>query len=360
MVILKTTVPIVTPSQYGWQIIGTGRGDHGQPAGTLIFADSGFPTGGNVLRLGDGTDLAFANRAENLAIDCNGVSGTTGLYSSDIQEESGGSNLLIANCPNRGLWINGSGTGGGVSPYADNYDFHDVESLFATSVACEFDGEQQHQNNGPHIVDGLTCAGASGANVGTAFIFDGISASHISNLNAENATSGYVIGNVAPLRAVTIDTMRGAGVTGTLVHINNSSAPVTGNLLQAVTLNNIINSDNGSAITLQDDVQGNTLHDFTIASYWIGEALPRAGGGYSHWSSSPSVSGIVPPFTTDNGTNAFNVLDIGSGNTSTEASLVEFVDRGSPKWNLGKETFNNFQLFDVAGGIERIYAQAVM
>ncbi len=97
-IVLRTTVPIVTPSVNAWQILGTGRGNNVNETGTLIQAVSGFPAGGKVVRLGDGTNPTFGNRIENLAIDCNGI-GTIGLYSTDIQEESGGSNLVITSCP---------------------------------------------------------------------------------------------------------------------------------------------------------------------------------------------------------------------------------------------------------------------
>jgi hypothetical protein len=157
--VLELTVPIVTPSVNAWQILGSGRGNNGNLTGTLIRAVSPFPANGKVVRLGDGTAVTFGNRIENLAIDCNSIAGTIGLYSSDIQEESGASNLVITNCPARELWVNGSGNDG-VTPFADNYDFHDVEGLALgasapTTIACEFDGNTQTHGNGPHIIDGL-------------------------------------------------------------------------------------------------------------------------------------------------------------------------------------------------------------
>ncbi len=143
-IVLRTTVPIVTPSVNAWQILGTGRGNNVNETGTLIQAVSGFPAGGKVVRLGDGTNPTFGNRIENLAIDCNGI-GTIGLYSTDIPEESGGSNLVITSCPEREIWINGSGSDGTGSLFAMNYDFHDVECLALNAgtpatIACEFDG----------------------------------------------------------------------------------------------------------------------------------------------------------------------------------------------------------------------------
>jgi hypothetical protein len=353
--VLQTTAPIVTPSIPAWQILGIGRGNGPNLTGTLIQAVTGFPAGGKVVRLGDGTNLAFGNRIENLAIDCNNIAGTIGLYSSDIQEQSGGSYLIITSCPARGLWINGSGNEG-VAPFADNYDFHDLEAYgpsgSPSNVGCEFDGNFTHQGNGPHLVSALTCNGAV-----TDFIFDGISASTVANLNAEHATTGYLIGNNAPLNGVSFEGLNSGTITGDVVHIQKVVS-AAGNFNEGLSFTSIINGGAVAPITVQDDVLNVTLHDFVVGNYSIGAQLPRSGSGYTHSSSSPNVSSVISQLTTDNGADTANVLRLGSGNTAAQASIVEFDDRGLPKWNMGKDGSDDFQIFDIATGVLRFFAPA--
>ncbi len=364
--VLKTTAPIVTPSVQAWQILGIGRGNNVNETGTLIQAVSGFPANGKVVRLGDGTALTFGNRIDNLAIDCNGMTGAIGLYSTDIQEESGGSNLAITSCPAREIWINGSGSDGAGPQFAMNYDFHDVEGLALNSgtsstIACEFDGDNVTQPDGPHLLNGLTCSGSPSHPVASAFVFDSFSSSTVTNLNAENAATGYVISNLAPLNGVSFSSLAGGTITGSVVHITKPPVPANHNVTTDIALSNIVNSSGTAAALIIDDILGKTLTERTVGIYRVGIPEPSSGTfapGYTHVSDSPfsasQLSGLVLDNAAD--TTTGNLLKISSGLATTAPALVELDDRGTPRWNIGKDGTEDFQIFDSAANVLRLQA----
>jgi hypothetical protein len=364
--VLKTTVPIVTPSVQAWQILGIGRGNNVNETGTLIQAVSGFPANGKVVRLGDGTALTFGNRIENLAIDCNGISGAIGLYSTDIQEESGGSNLVITSCPAREIWINGSGSDGAGPQFAMNYDFHDVEGLAlnagtSSTIACEFDGDNVTQPDGPHLLSGLTCSGSASHPIASAFVFDSFSSSTITNLNAESAATGYVIGNLAPLNGISFSSLAGGTITGSVVHITKPPVPANHNVTTDIALSNIVNASGTTAALITDDILGKTLTERTVGTYRVGIPEPSSGTfvpGYTHISDSPfsasQLSGLVLDNAAD--TTTGNLIKISSGLANTSPALVELDDRGTPRWNIGKDGTENFQIFDSAANVLRLQA----
>ncbi len=116
-----------------------------------------------------------------------------------------------------------------------NYDFHDVEGLAldagtSATIACEFDGNKLSQPDGPHVLSGLTCSGSSAHPIGTAFIFDSFSSSTISNLNAESAATGYIIGNLAPLNGVSFNSLAGLIRLTTHIRLNSDASDEVGPL----------------------------------------------------------------------------------------------------------------------------------
>lgn len=364
--VLETTVPIVTPSVEAWQILGIGRGNSANETGTLIQAVTGFPANGKVVRLGDGKAITFGNRIENLAIDCNGIVGTIGLYSTDIQEESGGSNLVITSCPAREIWINGSGSDGAGPQFAMNYDFHDVEGLALNSgtsstIACEFDGDNVTQPDGPHLLSALTCSGSPSHPIASAFVFDSFSSSTITNLNAESATTGYVIGNLAPLNGVSFSALAGGSITGSVVHITKPPLPPDQNVTTDIALSGVVNTSGNTAALIKDDILGTTLTERIVGMYRVGTPEPASGSnvpGYTHISDSPfsasQLSGLVLNNAAD--TTAGNVLKLSSGLAETAPALLELDDRGTPRWNIGKDGTENFQIFDSIAGVLRLSA----
>jgi hypothetical protein len=365
--VLQIAAPIVTPSLNAWQIIGIGRGNNVNQTATIIEALPGFPPNAKLVRLGDGTHLTFGNRIENLTINCNNIAGTVGLYSTDIQEQSGGSNLAIVSCPARELWINGSGSDGTGPQFAMNYEFHDVEALalkagIATTIACEFDGNTTSQPSGPHLLSGITCSGMTGYPIATGFVFDSFSSSDISNLGAEFAATGYLIGNAAPLNSVTFNGLSAGAITGSVVHVKNPPMPANHNVMTDIELSNVVDDSGTAPALIIDDILGKTLNSQrTLGTYRIGNPGPSFGTfvpGYTHVTDSPFFGSQLPSLNLNNASDASpgNLLKISSGLSSTAPAMVELDDRGTARWQIGKDDTENFELFDSIANVMRLQA----
>ena len=79
----QTTAEWEIPSPFAWRIIGWGRKSDNNALNTTIQAAASFPVSTPVVRLGNGT-TAYGQSISNLTVDCNGVSGTTGVYSTAV------------------------------------------------------------------------------------------------------------------------------------------------------------------------------------------------------------------------------------------------------------------------------------
>ncbi len=174
---------------------------------------------------------AYGQSISNLTVDCNGRSGTTGIYSTDIQEQSGVEHVSILNCPNRGIWMNGSGSDGTGPFFAQNYSVNDLYVLPLTAgngstIACEFDGEF----TAFHMLQGATCGGGLSTPIADDYIFDRIYAGTATDLNAEDAQVGYLLGNTNAVTSLTINGMQSANIGTTVVSLqsNDSSVFLTG------------------------------------------------------------------------------------------------------------------------------------
>ena len=91
--------PLVVPFRVA--LVGVGRD------ATTIKALESFPVDKELVRLGDLTgDIGEACRIENLTVDCNNVSGSTGIYSERINEQSGVYRCLVQGFGAYGVRIN--------------------------------------------------------------------------------------------------------------------------------------------------------------------------------------------------------------------------------------------------------------
>ena len=64
---------------------------------TVIIAGATFPTSTPLIRLGTGAGIIFNARLENLGVDGNNITGSTCVYTNEIQEESGIFNCVLLN-----------------------------------------------------------------------------------------------------------------------------------------------------------------------------------------------------------------------------------------------------------------------
>jgi hypothetical protein len=343
----QTTAEWEIPSAYSWRIIGSMRKAETSPQNTIIQAVGGFPTSTPVMRLGNGT-TAYGQEVSNLTVDCNSVAGTTGVYSSDIQEQSGVEHVTILNCPNRGIWMNGSGSDGSGPFFAENYSINDVYVLPLTAgtsgtVACEFDGDFTTF----HRLSAMTCGGSSTA-IADSFIFDKIYAGMADNLNAESALVGYLIGNSNPVTSLTINGMQSSNITTTVVSIKSTDS--------SVLLSGIVNGGGSASQTLLDPGRlSAALTDFSIGVYAFGTG--DSFGFTPIFSTSPNVVTKLVGLSLSNGTDNANYIAIDSGRTTTEGAGIQLSDRGTIKWSVVTDTSNNFEVFDNADSFQEMFAQ---
>jgi hypothetical protein len=343
----QTTAAWVVPSPYSWRIIGTQRKAETSPQNTIIQAVTGFPVSTPVIRLGNGTP-AYGQEISNLTVDCNSITGTTGIYSTDIQEESGVQHVTILNCPNRGLWMNGSGHDGTGPFYAENYSINDLYVLPLTAgtsstIACEFDGLFTTF----HKASAMTCGGGSSSPIADAFIFDSIYAGTADNLNAEDAFVGYLIGNTNPVTSFSINGMQSSNISTTVVSLKSTDS--------SVSLTGIVNGGNSATQTLLDPAHLSApLTDFSIANYSFGTG--NSYGVTPIYSTSPNVAAKFAGLSISNGLDAANYLVIDAGKTTSQSDGVQFADHSNIKWSVVMDTSDNFEIVDNADSFQTMYA----
>lgn len=355
-VAIQTTAPWVTPSAQRVVIIGSGRGDvSGVSHGTTIRAVSGFPStcdgllsGCPVIRLGGGT-TTFGHRLDNLAVDCNAQSGCIGVYSTDIQEQSGLYHVLIMNFPVFGVFIDGTGSNATGPFFAENYVLFDDEVYAlnvgtATTDAVHLLGS----SNGPGLIDRVTASGSSGHVIQNAFYLDGIFYTNMRATNGEWATTGYLLGDTHSLNAVTGDNLQTQNVTTNCVYLKNTSS-------NNVWLRNIQNGANTCTNILRDDAVSLTDSEFSLGTYVM---VNGNGGAPIRFSTSPNITTQLQRLAVINGLDTILSLNLSSGKTASQGVQFNFQDRGSTKFNLGLSSINNFQVFDNTSSSQRMQITA--
>lgn len=79
------------------------RGDGARA--TYIKAHATFPTNTALIRLGDGTGQVASSLVQDLAIDCNQIAGSIGIYSTEANEPGVAFNCLIQNYESAGIFL---------------------------------------------------------------------------------------------------------------------------------------------------------------------------------------------------------------------------------------------------------------
>jgi hypothetical protein len=351
-VAIQTTVPWVTPSAQNVLVIGSGRGGSGH--GTTIRAVTGFPstcdglsTGCPVVRLGSGT-TAFGHRIENLAIDCNSQTGAIGLYSTDIQEQSGAYHFLILSCPINGIKMDGSGAAGSGPFFAQNYELFDGE------VYAQGAGSGSTVNvlilsslttvNGPRRMEHLTSNGQSGNVILSSYTLDGV-VGHIQDLNAESSVTGYTFGGALPVQDLLAQNLQCQNVSTNCVWIKNPAAGVNDLIIMGV-----LNGANLTPTTIRDDTNGTLITDFTVGFY-----TTNSGNRYRlSTTNSPLVSSVLPALALQNNADSEQSFILDSGKTAQQGDVIIMRDRSAAKWNLEyTKPGGNFQLFDYVANFTR-------
>jgi len=89
---------------YGVRLIGSGARSTKIKVSTIFAA----LTSTGAIRLGDGTATVFGTSVEHLYLDCNNIAGSIGIYSSDVQDNSGVKDVLVNNWVAFGIKFDGS------------------------------------------------------------------------------------------------------------------------------------------------------------------------------------------------------------------------------------------------------------
>jgi hypothetical protein len=99
---------------------------------SILKAGGSFSTSTAVVRLGSGaaSGYVFDCRVEDMTIDCNTVSGSIGIYSTDANEGSGARDVLVNKYMAFGVELDDSGA----SNFNDHYLFDECE-LYADATA---------------------------------------------------------------------------------------------------------------------------------------------------------------------------------------------------------------------------------
>ena len=124
-----------------------------------IKALSSFPTNTPLVRLGDGTTYTYSANVVNGTIDCNNITGSTGIFSNAAQEQSGYHNMVISSC-RTGSKFSGA-TGVGVS----NTSVSNSEILLSVGFAGAAQGHVIEVSSWKHTVSNLTILPNDGATI---------------------------------------------------------------------------------------------------------------------------------------------------------------------------------------------------
>lgn len=200
------------------------------------------------------------------------------------------------------------------------------------------------------MLQGATCGGG-GSPIADDYIFDKIYAGTATDLNAENALVGYLLGNTNSVTGLTINGMQSANIVNSVVTIKSTDS--------SVTLTGIVNGGGAASATLTDTARlAAPLTDFSIGVYAFGTG--NSHNGFTPlFSSSPYVQARFNSLTVSNGADAPNELTIDSGATVSSGQGVQFTDRGSLKWSMGNQPNDNFEIYDGIDSFQIVNAAPV-
>jgi hypothetical protein len=287
----------IVPTQTEVRGIGHGGG-YGSSSGynTIISAGSSFPSSSPVIQMGpngSGNGPWFGIKIDRLTVDCHGVSGCTGIFNNEAEENSIVDDVQIWDAPAYGLHVSAYDTGNTSSPGAVNSGpYRNVYVSFggtnctgscaASAVGIEVDGLGS-TNNG-RAIRGLDSITTTSSKAGTPYMAAGVIicgvSSPLTNAHIEYTTIGIEIGagggcdtsnsgfdtqNVQ-VANITIATLTGGSGQIAIQLGAASNTPPTDNV-------EFFNITNGvtAAKTIIDEITGNTATDARLGWYFVGE-----------------------------------------------------------------------------------------
>jgi hypothetical protein len=196
----------------------------------------------------------------DLIVDCNAVTGSSGMLATDWNENSGADKVLFLNCPVISLNVDGSLF---TSIPAQNYFIHNIEAFPQAAGSGTTIGVQLKGNGGggPEDVSNITVNGAGGHVIRASVLTTNWQQGKLSGIHGEFAT------NVWEIPATGISAFIGDQITGSttdtnIVNINAASGA------NSFIFHNI--ATNAGPVTMLDGPRSVTLTDQFIPIYEVG------------------------------------------------------------------------------------------
>lgn len=250
------------PLTIGNAVITEGAGG-GTVQGTTIQAVSGtFPTSTPMLTFANGGNGIFNSRISDMNLDCNNISGCSGIYSTELNEGSGGRDIGVWNFCTYGINIDASANSGGSPPNpAAHYFFEKVSAL--PSTTCSSSGStigirlKGNAGDGPWTVRDVSVVGSSF--LAGLWLDDMVNGS-FQDLNIEGGVNGVLFGT-AGISGITITNLQTfSGSPTNTINFNGEGEQITLYGLARGAATHILN----------DSLRGLTLNDTNIPMYVVG------------------------------------------------------------------------------------------
>jgi hypothetical protein len=249
----------------GTRIIGMGAGKPGTAAVTNLQAQSGFPSGMALIRMG--TTASDQNiSVEDLRID-GGTASVNGITNAFGHEGSYVRRVSFVDITANALSITSGAANSG--PYSDISFFN--SSLTAICVSI------QAPSRGIH---GLRCSGNSSSIAPAAVLLDS-PGNFLEDVQIDNFTDGVAIGKRSPTQNDALFNIQGGSNVTNVIHIFSAFSVSDINVMAV--------GAGGATNTIADDQTRTTLAASSKASvgvYILGE---RVGPGFSRFTTSPDV-----------------------------------------------------------------------
>lgn len=241
---------IIVP--YGVELLGCGR------SSTTITALNTFPTSKALVQLGALGSIGVGCRIRGVAVDCNNVSGSTGIYSEGINENSGAYECMVRNYGSFGVQIKQTST------LPQNFSIDDVEIFSGTgtgagAIALSLLGTATMPFR---EVSRITVFATGSTQLTTAIKLDATSGGLVKDCHIENAVNGILVGSLVGCFGTSFINISGNNnVTNLLVWSNATSSQnlIAIGVVPQNSTNSIVDQITGNTLTAEQAIyaQGN-------------------------------------------------------------------------------------------------------
>jgi len=212
----RISARLVVP--YGVELRGCGR------LTTTITALGSFPTSTELIRLGDlSGNIGVGCRIRGVAVDCNNIAGSTGIYSERINENSGVYECMVRNYGAYGIRINQPASGG----VPQNWSIDDVEIFSGTATGATAIGlavTATSLSDPFREISRVTIFASGSTQLTTAMKIDGASGGLVREIHIENAVNGILVGAVLGCFGLTFISLTGNPNVTSLLVVSNATS----------------------------------------------------------------------------------------------------------------------------------------